>query len=448
MSGAAGVRAILDAALSALRAAGCEGDVFYESSRVTKVTAANRTVESAEVREERGIGLRAFRAGRVGFAFTSDLTPAGIAHAAARAGEIAQLVEPDPANRVPRDDREPAALELLDGRLSDVPMARKIGLALAAEDAAFATDPRITQVRQSSYEDSLWTVAVANTSGLAREATQSRAVVSVELKASEGDTAQVGWHAEWSRGTGGLDPAVAGREAARKATSKLGAAPAETARTAVVLSPEVSASLLSELSGLFSAEAVLRERTLFAGREGQRVASECVTLVDDGAHPRGIETQPFDGEGMASRRTTLVENGTLRGWLHSAYTAARMERAVTGNALRGGFAGSPGISRTNLILRDTGVSAERLLLGVSDGLYVLEVMGLHTINAVTGDFSLGASGLRIASGRLAGPVDRMVIAGDVIGLLSSVEAVADDLQFLVSGPGATVLLRDLAVSGR
>ena len=441
-------RAILDAALAALRREGCEGEVFLELSKATKVAVSGRVVESLEVREERGIGIRAFKDRRIGFSFTADLSSEGISRAAARAAEIAALVEPDPANQIPRDDREPQPLELLDRRLAEVPIARKIELALATEEAAFASDRRVSHVRQSAYEDGVWTVAVANTAGLAREATMSRAVLSIELKATEGEAAQTGWHAAWGRGVEGLDPAGAGREAAGKATSKLGAMPATTARMAVVLSPEVTASLLGELSVLFSAEAVIRGRSLLAGRIGQPIANARVTLVDDGTHPLAIESQPFDGEGVATRRTTLIENGVLRGWLHSSYTATRMKESVTGNALRGGFASRPGISKTNLILRDTGVSAERLLAGVTEGVYVMEVMGLHTINAVTGDFSLGASGLRISSGRLAGPVDRMVIAGEVLGLLSSIEAVANDIQFLVSGPGATVLLRNLAVSGQ
>ena len=222
----------------------------------------------------------------------------------------------------------------------------------------------------------------------------------------------------------------------------------DSGRMAVLLSPEVTASLFGELAALFSADAVLKGRSLLAGKAGDRIASSNVTLIDDGRHPEGYASAPVDGEGVASRETVLIDRGVLRGFLQSAYTAARMGTSLTGNALRGDYCSRPHISRTNLYLRPTGVSAEQLLRGVSDGVWVMEVMGLHTINPVTGDFSLGASGLRIESGRLTAPVDRMAIAGNILELLGSVEAVADDLEFLVIGPGATVLLRNLAVSGQ
>jgi PmbA protein len=366
-----------------------------------------------------------------------------------RAREIARHVAQDPANRLADDPGSPeSGLTLSDPRLADLPARKKIEIASAVEEAARAADRRVSAVREAAYHDGTDSVHIANTRGLSFGFTESRAHLSCELAATEGEHSQTGWHVGWRFGFEGLDPVRVGAEAARKAAVKLGARPAETARTMVVLSPEVTANLFGELAALFFADAVVRGRSMLQGRMGETIASSLVTLVDDGRHPDGYGSAPVDGEGSGSRQTVLIDRGVLRGYLHSAYTAAKMETAVTGNALRGGYGARPGIGCTNLILHPTGISRDSLIGGVTDGLYVMEVMGLHTINPVTGDFSLAASGLTIDSGRLAAPVDRMAVSGNILPLLSSIEAVADDLQFLAGGVGATMLLRDISVSGR
>jgi PmbA protein len=442
---------IVDEGLAALARARCDGEIYLESARSTRVAVSGGIVEALEVREDRGAGVRVFTEGRVGFSFTADLRPSGLERAVHRAREIAAFVAADRAHRLPENPGEPPAdLPLCDPSLASVPVVRKIEMAKAAEEAGRCGDRRVSGVREASYQDAQGVYRLANTAGLRRDYETSRAIVSIELAASEAGESQTGWHAGWRVGLPGLDPDLVGREAARKASAKLGAQPASTRRTSVVLSPEVTASLFGELSGLFAADAVLKARSMLAGKIGERIASDVVTLVDDGRHPEGIATAPVDGEGVATRETVLIDGGVLRGYLQSTYTANRMNASVTGNALRSGYTSRPGISRTNLRLKPGpgSVRPADLLRDVSDGLYIMEVMGLHTINAVTGDFSLGASGLLLEGGKMTRPVDRMAIAGNIVPLLQAVQTVADDVQFLVTGVGATVLLRDMAVSGR
>ena len=440
---------VIELALGALRRAGCEGEVFLERSRSTRVVVSGGTVEALEVREDRGAGIRTFQGGRAGFSFTADLSPQGIETAVSRAVEISAVVGSDPASRLPGDPGPPAeGLRLFDASLADVPVARKIEMAMASEESARGADRRVSGVRESAYEDFTSLRRVANTSGLDTSFQRSRAVVSIELAATESGESQLGWHAEWRVGVEDLDPVAVALEAVRKATVKLGASPARTRRTAVLLTPDVTASLLGALSSLFSADAVLKGKSLMAGKVGQPVAAETVSLVDDGRHPEGYASGPVDGEGVAARETTLIEGGILLGYLQSAYTAHRMGTSLTGNALRPDYTSRPRIGPTNLHLRPSDTPPDELLRGVTEGVCVMEVMGLHTIDSASGDFSLGASGLTVESGRLSRPVDRMAIAGNIISLLSSIKVVASDLQFLIHGPGSTVLLQDMAVSGK
>jgi PmbA protein len=259
----------------------------------------------------------------------------------------------------------------------------------------------------------------------------------------------VGWHAGWALGPAGLDPEEVGRRAARKALDKLGSTPGATRRSPVVLDPETVAGLFEALSALFSASRVLKKKSLLAGRLGETVASPAVTLIDDGRRPEAWDLAPVDGEGVPTGEHLLLEEGVLRTFLHDTYTAGRMEAASTGNSQRGGYDHPPRIGVTNLYLRPSGPGREELLRRAAGGLYISEVMGLHTVDPISGDFSVGAAGRLIdPEGGLAAPVNQLAIAGNVLDLLRSVEAVADDLTFYAGGAGgATTLLGDLMVSG-
>jgi PmbA protein len=144
----------------------------------------------------------------------------------------------------------------------------------------------------------------------------------------------------------------------------------------------------------------------------------------------------------------LIEAGELRGFLHSSYTARRMQVEPTGNAMRDSYTSPPRIDSSNLYLKPSGATRRDLMGSVSEGVYVTEAMGLHTIDPITGDFSLGASGREVRGGRLGAPLDRMGIAGNVLQLLGSVLGVADDLRFFPGGHGgSTVLLEGITISG-
>lgn len=438
---------ILDAALGALRHSGAAGEIYLERSATTIITVHEGKVESLVQRGARGAGLRVFEAGRTAFQFTADLTPEGLTRAIETARAIAPHTKQDEANALASIASSVPALVNHDPAVGETPVVAKMEIARAVELAARAESPRIERTRESSYQDFQSRIWIANTEGGRTSHEASRCYAGIDLAATEAGSSQTGTCVGWALGPRGLDPASVGREAARRGLRKLGATQPRTARTTVVLDPEAAAGLFGALGGLFSAEAVLKNRSLFANRLGETVASPAVTLVDDGGIPGGFSSAPVDGEGTPTSETILVGKGILHAYLQSAFTARKMGVAPTGNGVRGGYANAPEPSPTNLYLRPTGVTREALLGSVTSGIYVTEWMGLHTVNTTTGDFSLGASGVTIEGGRLGGGVDRMAISGNVVDLLKSVEAVATDLTFLVQGGGATVLLRDISISG-
>jgi PmbA protein len=440
---------LLGAGLRALHRAGLRrGEVYLHDVRSSSLSYAGGKVESLERRHDRGAGLRGFHRERVGFAYTSDLSAAGLRRAAECIADLVQVLPPDPANRLPQAGPRPDVGRNYDAAVEKLPARRMQEIAARVEEAA-RRKVKGLKTRESRYADVWGRVWIAHSDGLEESFRMSRVMCWAEvLVPGPRDTLQTGFASAFAVGPNDLDSEAVGREAATRAQAKIGARQPRTAHKAVLLDPQVSASLISALAPALHADEVLKNKSFFAGRVGEAVASQRVTLVDNGILPQGYGSAPFDGEGTSQRETTLIEEGVLRGYLHSTYTAARMNAEPTGNAMRDSYTTSPSIDTSNIYLKPSGISRRDMLASVSDGISISEVMGLHTLDAVTGDFSLGASGLEVKGGQLGAPLEKMVVAGNALQLLRAVRGVADDLRFFPGGHGgATVLLDGLTVSG-
>ena len=437
----------IDAALSAALP-GETVEVWIESARTSKVTVVEGEVESSEEEVDIGAGLRFWQEGRVGFAYTATVTPEAVVEAVAAARSLARHSRADPSRRPPdagppiRSAAGPTAPDrAVDGHLSRVERARRV------ETAARAASADRCRTRSSIACDAEGWVEVAHSGGLAAAWSWVRSWLNIEVVAERDGQRQTGFESDWAPRADRLDTERVGKVAAARALGRFGARPMPTARMNVVLDPMVAAGLFETLAEALCGKAILRGRSLFVGRVGEVIASPAVTLVDDPTRPGGYDDAPADGEGVPSRRAVLVEQGVLRGFLHDTWTGTALDGAP-GHAVRGGFAEPPLAGPRNLYLEPSGLSREQLLKSVPSGLYVEEFMGLHTVDPVTGDFSLGAVGHALRGGSLAEPVAGVTVSGNVSSLLRAIEAVADDLRFFSGGGGgSTILLRDLTVGG-
>jgi PmbA protein len=271
----------------------------------------------------------------------------------------------------------------------------------------------------------------------------------VEAAARRGADQRTGAYSDWALGPARLDPERVGRTGARRAVESLGARRGPTGVLPVVLDPESAAALLEALSPAFSGLRALRGRTVLQHKLGQKIGAPRVTLVDDATLPGIWGATPVDGEGWPTRRLVLVAEGELRRFITDFFTARRRGEMSTGHALRGGYSVPPAIGVHGLHLSPTGETRPELLARAAGGLLVTNLMGLHTVNPTTGEFSLGAAGREIlAGGELGQPLDQFAIAGSILRFFESIAAVADDLEFFVgSAGGASVLLADTPVSG-
>jgi len=329
--------AAVDRALGAIGGAGAAGEVFLREGWSTAVEVREGAAENVISRGERGIGVRLLREGRAGFAYTSDLTRDGIAACVDAARDMSVVTAPDPHLRLADIPLAPVDLGLVD-RDEERSVAERTELAFAVERAARAADARITAFRKTTYSDGVTTTMLANTGGVRGSYHATYYSVGTSAVATDGEERQIGSHSQASRRFTDLDAEATGRRAAELAAAKLGARTFPTQRLPVVLDPFMGMALLGAIAPLFSADSVLKGKSLFASKIGEQVASEQVTIVDDARAPGGLRSSPFDGEGVATTTRTLLERGVLRGYLSSLKTASRMGIAPTGNARRGSYA--------------------------------------------------------------------------------------------------------------
>jgi PmbA protein len=408
--------------------------------------------ELVEEAGTRSAGLRVIQKGRVASTSTSDLTERGIERFVADAIELVELSQEDPfaGPADPKQLCDPAAqpdLDLYDPAGGSVDAAQAIALAREGEAAAFAFDPRITNSEGATFGRNGGGVAIVLSSGFRAAYKGSyQSLYVVPVAADEGGKNRRGYHYSARRYLSDLDPpAEVGREAARRTLRKLGARTVPTCEVPVVFDPDAARSILGMLAGCIMGSAIWRKSSYLVGREGTRVASDLVNVVDDPLLPRAPGSRPFDGEGLASRRNVVVEKGILRTYLCDSYSARKLSRESTASASRGGGAGV-GPSTTNFVLQPGSDSNEAIIKGTKRGLYVNEMMGFG-FNAVTGDFSRGAAGFWIENGELTYPVSEVTISLNVDQLWQTLDAVGSDLDMRTSTASPTIRVARMTVAG-
>jgi PmbA protein len=441
----------LDAALAA--GAG-DAEAYAQDGDGIEVRVYEGEVEALTEAAERGVGVRAWIDGRSGYAYGTDLSDEGVRAIAAGAVEAARVADPDEFAGPPADAGGAVDVEgLLDSSVAGWGTESKVELAQEVERAA-RSDARVVAIEDTVYADEAQRVAIASSSG-ARGGYESTSCYAYAraIAADDGDDRQTGLGFEVARGPGRLDAGAVGREAADRATSLLGATKPQSRTCPVVLDETVAASFIGFIGGVLCADAVQRGRSPFAGRLGDEIASEALTLTDDGLDPQGPASAPFDGEGTPRSRTPLIDAGTLRTYLHDSYTARREGggQGSTGNAARSGYRSPPTVSTSNLLIAEGEHELDGLLADAGDGVYVTDVAGLHSgVNPVSGTFSVGASGRRIESGELAAAHTEFTIASDLPKMLAAVRAAGRPARWVPFGGSVkapALLIGEMAVGG-
>ncbi len=425
-----------------------EGDEFSVNVRMGEV-------ETLKESGSRGLGLRVFLGTRSASTSTSDLTADGIRQLVEGAMALAKVTEEDPFTGLPDTAQFgslPDDLHLYYDDVYSLDGKERIEWARRCEAAALAADPRITNSDGGSFDAATGRKVMANSRGFVGGYRTSYAGVSAAPLAmdADGKMQRDGWWSGARRMADLESPEAIGKEAARRTVRKLGARKVPTQRVPIVFAPEVARSLIGSVFEAASGDSIWRHASFLAGKMGAQIAAPTLTIVDDNAMllpngAGGFGSSPFDGEGLPSLRTVVLENGVLQTYLLNTYTARKLGLKSTHNASRG-LAGTPGIGCGNLFLQPGTLTPDQIIGDAHTGLYVTSLMGFGT-NIVTGDYSRGATGLWIENGQLTHAVEEVTIAGNLAEMLMNITAIGNDLVFRGSVASPTLRIDGMTIAG-
>jgi PmbA protein len=407
-------------------------------------------VETLKEAGSRGMGLRVFQGKRAASTYSSDFTPEGIEHLVQGAVELARVTSEDPFAGLPDPDQLGSIkgdLQLYFDDVYSLPPEERIDYARRAERAALETDPRLKNSDGGSFDASTGHKVLANSLGFLGESRGSYCSVSTApIAQAEDKSMQRDYWFSMARTLARLEsPEAVGKEAARRTLRRLGARKVASTQAPVVLDPMMARSVLDNIFDAVNGNAVYRQSSFLAGKLGEKVAGENVTVIDDGTMPGGFGTTPFDGEGIPTRRTLVIEKGVLKSYLLNTYTARKLGLKTTGNASRG-LAGNPGIGSGNFFVPAGNRTPQQIIGEIKRGLYITEFLGFG-VNLVTGDFSRGASGLWIENGELTFPVEEITVAGNLKDMLNNISEIGNDLEFRGSTACPTLRIDGMMIAG-
>jgi PmbA protein len=412
-------------------ARGVEAEAIIMDEQETLIRVDRGQVEQFSLSGSKGLGVRIIDGGRVGYAYTSDFSPASVEGTWQAALDLARVATPDEHRILPDPQPIPQEdLEIWDSDLPGVSVEEKIAFAKRVEEAALAYDPRVVMTVRCTYRDGIVHVYLANSRGFAGAFDRTVAVSSVRGVGRDEGGQTMGTGLGASSFFRDLDAQAIGQEAGQRAVQILGGQPVETQACTVVLDAMVTGQILSFLSMALTAEAMQRGRSFLVGKMGQEVGSDKVSLLDNGRLKRGLASAPFDGEGVPTSATRLIDEGVLQSVIYDTYTARQDGVASTGNAQRRSHRSLPRLAPSNFYLQPGNLSPDEIVAGVERGLYVTRVMQTGGTDPITGDCSMGASGLWIENGQLVRPVSGVTVATTLPDLLRNVVAVGSDLRVL------------------
>jgi PmbA protein len=424
-----------------------EGDEFEAQVRMGEL-------ETLKNSGSRGIGLRVFLEGaggtQVASTSSSDLSAKGIQYLISGALQLAKISSPDPMQGLP----EAASFGRIEGDLGlyhedvySMPVPERIEHARRAEAAALAVDPRICNSDGGSFDAATGHRVLANSRGFASSYRSSYCSLSTSPIATgtSGEMQRDYWYSSARSIAGLATPESIGLEAARRTLRRLDGRKVATQQVPIIFPPEIARSIIGAMAEAVNGDSIYRGASFLTGKLGEQVAASTITIIDDGTLPGLFGTSPFDGDGLPTRRTVLIENGVLKSYLLNTYTGRKLGLASTGSAVRG-LSGNPGIGTHNLYLPAGELTPEQILAGVSSGFYVTELLG-RGINMVTGDYSRGAAGLWIENGELTYAVQEITIAGNLKDIFKNITAIGNDLEFRSSTACPTLRIDGMMIAG-
>jgi PmbA protein len=427
-----------------------EAEAYLESSRQFDLEVRNGEVETVKQSDTKGIGLTVYKDKKLGFSYTSDLSPDSLTAFTKRTIQLAEVADPKPWNGLPdyREDAEQKDMKLWDPSVFEIYSSKKFDIAKTVEKSALAYDKRITKSYGASFGDGESETIIVNSKGISRSCKTTSVGFGVSVIAGEGNNMQSGGWSSSKRHFQDLeDVESVANKAGKRAVEKLGAKPVATTKVPVFFDRYAAGSFWYGILFAMDGDSVFKKTTFLTDSLGSQVASKLITLTDNPTIPRHMGSMPFDGEGKITRENALITEGVLKMFIYDSITARKAGVDVDTITRRGGYRSTPYGSFLNVIVKNGNITREKIIEGIEDGLYVTGLRGIGT-DIPTGNFSVGASGFWIRNGEIAFPVDGITLGGNTGEILKNIDLVADDLDMRGSLNSPSFKVSELAVGGK
>ncbi|MDO8282800.1 MAG: TldD/PmbA family protein [Thermodesulfovibrionia bacterium] len=421
-------------------------EAFVSSGKGISVEVKDGEVDALEASLDAAVAVRVIKNGRLGFSFTTDISVAD--KVIDEAIEGSRWSAEDIYNVIPQM-LAPSDVPVFDSAIAGISEAELIRLAISLEESSLSYDKYVKRVRKAGVSSGVYKTAIVNSNGVSISYQSSH--ISAQIVAfaeNESGDSQVGSDYSVKRRAADLQVMPVAVNAAKRALELLGSRRITAMKLPIVLPPDIAVEFLEVLSASFSADAVQKQRSFFGGKSGKTVASSQVNIIDDGLLPWGIGSSLTDDEGVPAQKKVLISEGVLNGFIHNTYTAKKENVASTGNAVRSSSKGLPGVGITNLYIEPekNGNDKATIISSLSKGILITSVMGVHMANPVSGDFSIGISGLMIEAGQMAYPFKEAVISGNILDMFKMVEQVGSDLEFYGRIGSPSLLIGEMDIS--
>lgn len=433
-------------------------EIYTASTLSNEIEIFNSEIETLSFSDSIGLGVRIFKDKAIGYAYTAVLEENSIDDCVRKAILNSEMTKSEENNYLPEPEDSMYKKKYIDNSalydpdFNNYNTRQKVDLAKKLEALTKSKDSRIASINSVMYSDGISETAILNSSGFFDSFISSMCFIYASAIARENDDTSTGDFFGSGRNPGKLDLEEVAMQTAKRSTAILGGKKIKSQKVDIILDPLVSAQFLGVIAAGLTADSVQKGKSLFREMIGEKIFSVDIDILDDGTLPDGLSSRPFDGEGVFKGKTEVFRKGVLKTFLHNTYTARKDKALSTGNAARASYRSTPGVGLSNFYICPSKTPFKELISGISRGLYVLDIIGLHSgTNPISGQMSVGAKGLWIEDGSLSYPVKEVTIATDILTFCKSISKVSDDLRFIPAGGyfgSPSILVKDITVSGK
>ena len=423
-------------------------EIYYTSSKSSSIKVFNQEVDSYSDSNSQGISFRLMENGKMGYSYTESISEKEIDFLINEALENASIIENDDIEEIYKGGEEYKELELYNPDLETVSIGDKISLLMNTEKITKEMDSRIKRVNYCVFGNGSSTRIIKNSKGLNLSEKGNSAYIYVSVVAEDNGITKSGSGFKVSNDFSLFDADTVAKDAVEDAVSKLNPVSIESKQYKVIIKNKAFASMLGAFTGIFSSDNVQKGVSKLKEKLGTSIASSKVTLIDNPHMKNGMASSSFDAEGVPTKYKEIVKNGILTSYFYNLKTAKKDGVQSTGNASKGGYKGTLGISPSNFYMKEGETTFNELLESVGNGVLITSLSGLHSgLNSISGDFSLASEGFAVSEGKISSPLKQITVSGNFFELLKEIYLLGDDLDFGLSPVGApSVLISNLDIS--